>query len=177
MVFHVTRCVTRDQGVVHVTKPSHQPTPCSTCIIQNCWRRGRAGIRPRHRSRVIYGTWSSLRSVDVRVRSYVVVSLFVARARLTDARIYVAWGIHGRKPARTATFVGRNDPLDSILLHGLCARRPSVLGARQFGGDQFDRHGELRFDAFLVTLTDSRIGVDDVCSVVWVRLVFSWGGK
>jgi hypothetical protein len=41
----------------HITKPSHQPTPCLMCIIQNCWRRGRGGIRPRHRSRVIYGTW------------------------------------------------------------------------------------------------------------------------
>ena len=101
----------------------------------------------------------------------------VPGARLTDVRTYVAWGVHGRKPARTTTFAGRDDPLDSILLHGLCARRPSVLGSRQFGGDQFDRHGELRFDAFLVTLTDSRIGVDDVCGVVWVSPPFFRAGK
>jgi hypothetical protein len=39
----------------HITKPSHQLTPCLMCIIQNCWRRGRGGIRPRHRSRAIHG--------------------------------------------------------------------------------------------------------------------------
>ena len=115
--------------------------------------------------------------MDVRGRLYYVVSLFVARARLTDVRTYVAWGVHGRKPARAAAFVGRDDPLDSILLHGLCVRRPSVLGARQFGGDQFERYRELRFDVFFVVLTDSRIGVDDVCGVVWVRLVFFRGEK
>ena len=58
----------------HITKPPYQPTPCLTCIIQNCWRRGRGKIRPRHRSRVIYGTWSSLRWADVRGPLYVVVS-------------------------------------------------------------------------------------------------------
>jgi hypothetical protein len=55
-------------------------------------------------------------------------------------------------------FAGRVDPLDSILLHGLCACRHSVFGSRQFGVNQFERHGELRFDAFLVTFTDSQIG-------------------
>ena len=36
----------------------------------------------------------------------------------------IAWGVHGRKPARTATFIGGGDSLDSIPshLHGLCTR-------------------------------------------------------
>jgi len=85
--FFMSLGASRDQRIVYITKPSHQPTPCSTCIIQNCWRRDRGGIRPRSRSRIIYGTWSSLRWADVRVRLYVFIPLFVLRARLTYARM------------------------------------------------------------------------------------------
>ena len=147
------------KGLSTSPKPSYQPTPRSTCIIQSCWRQGRAP--------------TSLEGSLWEVVIFTLGGCPGSRARLTDAWTYVAWGVHGRKPARTTTFVGRDDPLDSILLHGLCARRPSVLGSRQFGGDQSERHGELRFDAFFAVLTDSRIRVDDVCGVVWVSPAFS----
>ena len=86
VVFHTTWCVTRDQAVVHVTKPSYQPTR-STCIIQSCWRRGRAP--------------TSLEGNLWEVVIFTLGGCPGSRARLTDARTHVAWGVHGRKPART----------------------------------------------------------------------------
>lgn len=79
----------------------------------------------------------------------------------------VARGGHGRKRARATTFVGRHNPLDGFLLHGLCPRRESIFSSRQFGRDQFEFHGGLRFNAFLSGLLMYE-WIDNVCGLVRV---------
>lgn len=83
--FFMSLGTSRDKDLSASPYHRHQLTQCLTCIIQNCWRRAQGGIRPRNRSKIIYGTWSSLRSVDARVRSYVVFTLILS-ARRTDGR-------------------------------------------------------------------------------------------
>lgn len=60
------------------TSPNHrhQPTRCSTCTIPNCWRRESRAMRPRNRSKITYGTLSSLRWLGARALSYVIVPIF-----------------------------------------------------------------------------------------------------
>ena len=156
-VCHVapSRSVTHDQGCPH-----HQ-TITSAYIMFNVYypKLLELGLRRNSTPTSLEGnlwTWLSLRWADVRWRLYVVASFCVMRACLTDACI--ASGVFGRKVAWTTTFVGRDDPLDGFPLRGLCAPQQSVLAPRQFGGDQFERQGELKFYAFFVTFTDSRIG-------------------
>ena len=87
----------------------------------------------------------------------------------------IAWGVHGRKPARTTTIVGRDDPLDSIPshLHGLCARRQSPFGSASV------RWGSVRAPQWIAVLRVFRDiyrfadWIDNVCGVVWVSLGFS----
>lgn len=66
--------------------PRQQHTRCSTCTIQNCWRRGQGEIQPRNPYKIIYGTWSYLRWEDVRVRSYVVPIFIAGSVGLTVGR-------------------------------------------------------------------------------------------